>query len=258
MNSRGTIHELSKYMKKLMSVSIAWILLFASQLWAAAWDQNLPMQTSQEKAEAFLKIRAMIPTMADGAVRYGFDPVTLFNHQLKINQIVGDNQEYQKLKADHKDLVEMALFEGSAPQTGASEKEINWKAWQTRSSQIVQSWGLNSDQQVMMEIQMALESPLLGKTQGIVVGLSNLVPAEIKKELFALPVDGKVQILDQHLPAEVISQGFAPAKLGWKDTEISKEEIISRLKAASALEQRLTVLLVYHYSQQKDLATPKD
>ncbi len=205
-----------------------------------------------------MKISALIPSIADGAVRYGFDPIALFEHQMQIEKMMNQDPLFQNLKDSHKDLVEFSIFDGAAQPAISNEKEINWKAWQERSAQIVHSLGINSDHQVMSEIQKTLESPLLGKSQGIVVGLSQLVPAQLKKDFFGLPLEAKVDILNQYLPAEVISQGFAPAKLGWKDTEISKEEIIARLKESVAVEQRFTVLLVYHYSLQKDLANPKD
>jgi hypothetical protein len=245
-------------MKKLVSLSFAWILFFATQIWAATWDQRLPMQTTEDKAEAFLKIRAMIPSIADGAARYGFDPITLFNHQLTIEQMVQADAEYRSLRPSHHDLIELAIFDGNAQPTGDAAKESNWKAWQERSAQLVSSWGLQSAAEVTTEIQKILQSPLLGKTQGIVVGLSNLVPGPMKKEFFSANISTKIEILKQHLPSEVISHGFAPTKLGWTDTEISKDEIIRRLQAASDMEQRLTVLLVNDYSQSTHLAEPKD
>ncbi len=232
--------------------------MFASQLWAATWDQHLPLQSTEEKAEAFLKIRAMIPSIADGAARYGFDPIALFNHQLTIEQLVQSDAEYKSLRPSHHDLIELTLFEGNTSPTGDASKDSNWKAWQERSAQLVNSWGFTSNAEVTAEIQKILQSPLLGKTQGIVVGLSNLVPGAMKKEFFSANISTKIEILKQHLPEEVISHGFAPAKLGWSDTEISKSEIIRRLQAASDLDQKLTVLLVHDYSQSPNLTEPKD
>lgn len=244
-------------MKKISSFSLTFFLFFVPDLFAAPWDQNLPLQSPEEKAAAFLKIRTLIPTLADGAVRYGFDPVTLFNHQVVLEKITSNDLVYQNLKSSHKDLVEFSVFAEDAPIKAVSEKEIEWKNSQERSDLLVKSLEL-SDQEVIAEIKNILGSPLLGKTQGIVVGLSNLIPGSLKKDLFALPLDNKITILNQNLPLEVVSNGFVPAKLGWNDTKISKEEIMTRLSSAAALEQRLTLLLIHHYSSLKGITATKD
>lgn len=241
-----------------MKFSFLTIFLLSSQLWAAAWEQNVPLQSSEQKAEAFLRIRALIPSMADGAVRYGFDPVTLLDHQVQIEKMLAKDPTYLSLKSSHGKLMEFSIFDGAVPSTESSEKNLNWKAWQERSAQTVLSLGLTTPPLIKEEIQKTLGSSLLGKSQGIIVGLAQLLPAHLKKDFFSMPLDAKVDLLKQHLPPEIISQGFAPARLGWKDTEISREEIIDRLKSSVGIEQRLSILLVHHFSQQGAGALPKD
>lgn len=245
-------------MKRLGSISSILILFFAAQLWAGPWDQTLSLQTPEDKAVAFLKIRSLIPTMADGAVRYGFDPITLFGHQIQIESEMSQDPLYQKLKLRHKDLVEFTIYDGVSQTPSDSSKETSWKNWQERAAQLVSSLGLNSDQGITDEIDKVLDSPLLGKSQGIVVGVSNLIPTSIKKDFFSMSLENKIETLRQNLPLEIVSKGFTPGKLGWTDSSISKDEIITRLGHAINLEQRLTMLLIHHYSSIKHIADPKE
>lgn len=245
-------------MNKLASLSSILTLFFAAQLWGAHWHQSLPLQTPEEKAVAFLKIWTLIPSMADGAVRYGFDPVALFDHQMKIEKMMSHDPLFNSLRVNHKDLIEFSIFNENSHMPAGSAKEINWRNVQEHSKQFVKSFGINSDQKILEEIKKLLQSPLLGKSQGIIVGLSNLIPAAVKKDFFAMSLIKKNEILNQSLPSEIVSNGFVPAKLGWEDRSISKEEVIARLNSAVDIERSLTSLLIHHYSSFKNLTSSKD
>lgn len=240
-------------MKRLKSLSFISAFIFSSQLWAAPWSQSLPLDTPEQKAEAFLKIRAQIPSMADGAVRYSFDPVTLLENQQKIDRMMEQSPLYHDLHLAHKDLVEFAIYD-SASAPAPSAKADLWNSALAKSSQETAHWGLNSEAQLQSEIQKTLNSPLLGKSQGIVVGLAQLLPGPLKKDFFAMSLQAKVLVLKEQLPAEIISHGFAPARLGWTDTAITREEIISRLQEAVAIEQRLTILLTAHFASLQSVS----
>lgn len=237
-------------MKNTICTSIVAILLFSLQAWSGTWEETLALQTPEAKAQAFLKVRAMIPSIADGAVRYEFDPLALLNSQLVIESLVQNDALYQELKKNHTELLEFKVFDAAAMDADQAKKIANWQAAMTQAEQFAKSAGIYSQQALLNEMQKILASPYLGKSQGIVTGLAQLLPAPLKKEFFALPVDKKVAVLQQHLPAEVVSQGFAANRLGWSDLEISKQEIISRLQQAVAAEQDLTKILIAHYAQQ--------
>lgn len=244
-------------MKNLKSFLLFFILLFSLHLWAAGWSQNLPLNTSEDKALAFLKVRALIPSMADGAIRYGFDPVTLFEHQIQIEKMMSQDSHFQNLKNERGDLLEFSIYEIDESEKGISEKEKSWKNWQDWAAKFLVHHNLITEKQIVDEIKRVLDSNLFGKSQGIVVGLSSLVPGNLKKQLFAAPLNSKIDILVQHLPEDVISHGFSPSKLGWSDTSISKSEVISRLKSAIEIEQRMNALLIHHFSSVTGDGGPK-
>ncbi len=104
--------------------------------------------------------------------------------------------------------------------------------------QMAQEQGLNTPEAVMEQIEKTLMSPLFGKSQALVVALSQFLPATMKKDFFPLPIAEKVSILNQYLPVELVSQGFVPSRLGWTDKEISKNEVIDRLQKTFLIEQK--------------------
>lgn len=231
--------------------TLALVFTFSGfQTWAASWDERLPLQSPEQKAEAFLKIRSLIPSLADGAVRYGFDPVKLFEHQLRIEDMLRSDSSFQALKGSPRELIEFKVFNSADGGTVSSDKVAAWKILVQNAEVTVALSGLNTNDQVATEIQKILQDPLLGKYQGITVGLSLLLPGNLKKEFFALPIQQKIELLQQHLPAEVISQGFSAARLGWTDSAITKEEIILRLQESHKLENKLGALLTYDYAQR--------
>lgn len=235
------------------------VLSLSSQSWAASWDQSLPLEEGAEKAEAFLKIRNLIPALGEGAINYAIDPVTLFSQQLQIQSMMSSSAEYEKLRAGHGELMQIQVLDGKSGGGENPEKVQNWNLWIERAHQIAQSRGLTSPEAVAQEILKMLSSPLLGKSQGIVVGLAQILPGPLKKEFFSAAPEVKIKILQENLPTEIVSQGFAPDRLGWTDASITKEEIISRFQQAVQLEQSLTVLMVEHYNSQQDrLSSPKD
>ncbi|NUN07508.1 MAG: hypothetical protein HUU57_17325 [Bdellovibrio sp.] len=241
-------------MKNSVNAFLAAMFLLTSQAWSATWEDSLPLQSPEAKAQAFLKVRAMIPSIADGAVRYEFDPLELLNSQLVIEGLTKNDALYQELKKNHAELLEFKVYDAAAETV---DKSSAWQAAVSQAEQFTKSAGLTSSQALLGEIQKTLASPLLGKSQGIVVGLSQLLPGPLKKEFFAMSLEKKTEVLQQHLPAEVVSQGFAANRLGWSDTEISKNEIISRLQQAVGLEQNFAKLLVAHYSLQSE-TSPKE
>jgi hypothetical protein len=246
-------------MMKIKFYALLICFTITSQVWAAAWDQSMPLESSKQQAEAFLKIRSLIPSMSAGAARYSFNPVQLLENQAKIENMMAADPTYAKLKRAHRDLVTFTVLAGAQDSRDTSDKADNWNKWIQSSTEVARKAGVNSQASVVQKIQELIASPWLGKSQGIVVGLAQLLPNELKKDFFALPLAAKVEMLEKNLPAEVVSQGFAPARLGWNDAEISKAEIINRLKASVQTEQVFTALLVYHYSLlQGELATPKD
>jgi hypothetical protein len=246
-------------MIKIKILSLLISLTLTSQVWAAAWDQSMPLQSSEQQAEAFLKIRALIPSMSQGASRYAFNPVQLLQNQVKIESLMAENSTYAELKNARQDLVNFTVLAGVKESGDMAAKQNNWSKWIESSTAIAHHAGVHSEASAVQKIQELIASPWLGKSQGLVVGLAQLLPNELKKEFFAMPLPAKVEALEKHLPVEVVSQGFVPARLGWNDSEISKTEIINRLKLSVQAEQVFTALIVYHYSlSQNDLAAPKD
>ncbi|MFS4460188.1 hypothetical protein [Bdellovibrio sp. HCB2-146] len=246
-------------MKKHFVYSLLLALSLSSQSFAASWDQSLPLVEGSEKAEAFLKIRNLIPALGEGAINYAIDPVTLFSQQLQIQSMMNASAEYEKLRSGHGELMQFQVLDGKTSGGENPEKVLNWNLWTERSHQIAQSRGLTNPDAVAQEILKTLSSQLLGKSQGIVVGLAQILPGTLKKEFFSASPEAKIKILQENLPAEIVSQGFAPDRLGWTDASITKEEIISRFQQALQVEQNLTVLMVEHYaSLQSRLSSPKD
>lgn len=254
---------------KNMNLILSSLFLFFSALvpasgWAGKWDQTLPLQSTEDKAQAFLKISSLIPSLSDGAVRYAFDPLALLSHQVQIEDLLKENSLFQNLKRNHKDLLEFAIYDEKRSSDGkgqlheSTEKETLWKAWQNNSAQRVKSMGLQNNTELLAEIKKTLASPMLGKSQSISVGLSQILPPQFKKTFFAANLEEKISILTEHLPNEVVSHGFSPAKVGWQDTEISKAVIIDRLQEALSVEQHLSVLMVHDYSTRMNIITPKD
>jgi|GEM_PF-7111979 hypothetical protein len=246
-------------MKKFWVIYFVGVLLLSTRIWAAAWNEPVALSTPEEKAEAFLKIRTLIPSITDGAVRNGVNMNTLFDNNSKILDLMANDPKYQELLPAHRDLVEFSIL-SDAPVAASDEKSEAWKAQVARATLVAKDYGLeNNPSELAARIRELISSNLLGKTQGIAVGIAQILGGEIKKEFFSASVERKLEIMKSALPQEIVQAGFAPAKVGWTDTTISKEEIIKRFQSAAQADKLMTAFLTYHYSiMQKNFSSPKD
>ncbi|MGZ3818917.1 MAG: hypothetical protein ACXVCU_19750, partial [Bdellovibrio sp.] len=233
-------------MNTLKFILFLFVFVLNNFSWGASWSQSLPLETTENKAAAFLKITHLISSMTDGAARYGVDPVTLLGNQILIEKEIFTDSSYLNLKQQHLDLISFAVFKEDSSKA-TDDKEILWNNMVKQSRIFVQSQHLTEQSQIVQQIKERLSSPLFSKSQGIIVGLAQIIPAQFKKDFFAASVKEKIQLLKQSLPEEIVSHGFAPNKLGWNDTQISKQEIIDRLQKSYNLEQEFTFLLTYLY-----------
>lgn len=227
------------------------LLLFSSQwLWAGDWHEQLPLLEAREKAEFFLKVNVLIPSLTEGASRYAFDPVTLLNHQIATQKINEKNTDYQRLEPLHRELIAMHVFsavdEASNSSLQLQDKTKKWNEFVQRATQFTIE---HKDQ--FPSLSTLIDSPLIGKEQSLTTGLASFVPADKKKEYFAAPLSEKLKILEQVLPGEIVAHGFQPSKLGWADTSISKTEILLRLKQANFLTTLLTSKLIADFTASK-------
>jgi hypothetical protein len=129
-------------MIKIKILSLLISLTLTSQVWAAAWDQSMPLQSSEQQAEAFLKIRALIPSMSQGASRYAFNPVQLLQNQVKIESLMAENSTYAELKNARQDLVNFTVLAGVKESGDMAAKQNNWSKW-IESSTAIDSLGTN-------------------------------------------------------------------------------------------------------------------
>ncbi len=86
-------------MRRIRGSLFILIFLLTNFLWAAPWDESMPIETAEGKAEAFIKISSLIPTMIEGAVRYGVNPVKLFENQVQIEELMKMDPHYQTLQS---------------------------------------------------------------------------------------------------------------------------------------------------------------
>lgn len=227
---------------------------FTFQVLAADWNETLPLNSAEEKAIAFLKIRALIPTMTEGAPRYRFNAVDLLNKQIQSENIVNEiSNKYQYSHENH-ELLQINIHEVSPP---SDPKQLeHWNKIIENAIKSDMSKDFNTEESTRNEILNLLTHPFTGKTQGILTGLSFLVPPELRKTYFTMSIQDKISLLNTYLPHEIIANGFSAAKLGWDDKEISIDEIIRRLNLASQNDLKLQNLILIHFNLMGKFINP--
>lgn len=240
-------------MKHFRSSFLLLMLLFSTLSQASTWNDRLELVTPEDQAKAFLTVRSLIPSMTDGGVRYGFDPIALFQDQLKIEKILSENINFQNLKGTHRDLLQIQIFNKTTETDSAAEstKELLWTNLQLAALAEATTLGLKNSEEVEKEVKKIIEMNLVGKSQGVLIGLSHLLPAEIRKAYFGASIPEKLKTLSEKLPQEIISQGFSAAKFGWSDSEITKADILQRLESILSAEKKITTLLIAHHAMEK-------
>ena len=141
-------------MKKFWVLYFVGVLLLSTRIWAADWDESVRLNTPDEQAEAFLKVKALIPTITEGAVRNGVNPLDLFKSKETIIEMMAQEPSYQQLAPYHQDLIEFAIFpEGETTKSNLDEKSVAWKNEVMRSTTEIQQKSLIERSAVLVTVK---------------------------------------------------------------------------------------------------------